>query len=417
MTVSLLASSAIAGCLVLGAPLWAGAWGLPGAAAAIRIFAIAQFGQSAAAVPLALLRRRLEFGRAAVLETTAIVAGMGLGVALAVRFHSAAALAAGQAGGAILLFIATALSTGHDLRPSFDRGEVRGITAFASQVSVLGLVSFLTLTLPSWFVARAFGATTLGFYSRARQMAELPADYAGTGIYRVIYPLYGRVRDSAVRTRTLLSEAVTLTTGIVWPVFALIAGASPLLIAVVLGPRWHSAASLLSLFCLAVSAAVPTGLLTNCAEALGWMRVIAVRQAVLLTCTVAILGAALLAGATVEGMLAGLAAAQWLTYGITLSPFVRSELVSRRVAGIEQGMHALIAAAAYGLAWLCTSLTGGFPSPVRLGCLAATVAAGLAILTIGRARFPAGRVLSRRLAQLAPAGRGRGQWRLRPSIR
>jgi MFS family permease len=61
----------------------------------------------------------------------------------------------------------------------------------------------------------------LGLYSRAALIVGLPATYLTTGVTKVLYPLYGRVREDLVRTRTLLGEGLILTTGLTWPFFAL----------------------------------------------------------------------------------------------------------------------------------------------------------------------------------------------------
>lgn len=402
ITTLLAASLLVAVAVALAAPLLAGAWGVPAAAWAIRVFALALLLQSAAAVPLALLRRDLRFRRAAVVETGAIVAGMGVGVGLAIELHSAVALALGQAAGTAAMVVLASRAAGYVLRPAFDRADAAKLATFAGQVGGLGFLAYCTSILPSLFIGRQFGAAVLGWFSRARQMAELPADYAVSSIYRVVYPLYGRVRGDATRTRTLLREALGLTTGLTWPVFAFIAGAAPLLVAVVLGPRWEETAPLLTLFALGVCAAIPTGLLTNCAEAFGWMRIIALRQAALLAGVVAVLALVKVANRDADELLLGVAVVQWVVYCATLLPFARRELLNIRDLAVEHGVHAAIAALAFGVGAACTSVADAGSTAVQALALAAAAALLFTVLVLAHPLIPAGRILARRLKQVAP---------------
>jgi len=402
IAIAVAASLVVAAGIVLGAPLWADAWGVPEAAWAIRAFAVALLFQSAATVPLALLRRDLRFGRAAAIETGAIVAGMTAGVVLAVILHSALALALGQVAGTAALLLSAAGNAHYDLRPTFDRADARALAGFAGQVGGLGFLAYCTSMLPSLFVARQFGAAVLGLFSRARQMAELPADYAVSSVYRVIYPLYGRVRDDTARTRTLLREALGLSTGLAWPAFAFLAGAAPAVVAVVLGPRWQGAAPLLSLCALGVCAAIPTGLLTNCAEAFGWMRIIAFRQVALLAGVAAVLVVARVAHGSAGALLLGVAGVQWAVYVATLLPFVRRELLAPRELAAEHGLHAAVALFAFGLGVACAEAAGGASTAIRACVLLAGAILLCAVLILVHPVIPAGRILVRRLTQVAP---------------
>jgi PST family polysaccharide transporter len=402
LTLSLASSFVVSGGLLVCASLWASAWGVPEAAPAVRVIALALFLTSAAAVPIALLRRHFQFGRAEVIETGSLVIAMGAGVALAIEAHSALALASGQALGAAALLVAAGTMTRDELRLSFDRAEARELFTFASQVSGLTTLAYFVLTAPAWFTARVFGASVLGLYSRAYMIVAVPATYASHSLYKVLYPLYGRIRDDRARTRAVLDEGLTLTTGIAWPLFALIAGAAPVVVTVLLGSRWDGASSLVPLLALAACAYIPCGLLTNAAEAMGWMRIVAARQLALLIGVITTLIASYAADLGLTWVLAGVAAVNWAAYLLTLSPFVRRSLLDAGSAVREQAIHAGVALAVYGLAVAVVQATAGAPLAVQVGAVIGAAILVFGALAVGRSWFPAGGVLSKRLAQVAP---------------
>ena len=405
VTLALTSSLIVSSCLWFGGALWANAWGLPDAAWVVRVAGVTLFLQVGATVPIAMLRRTLRFGRATVIETSAGVTAMGLGVLLAFQFHSAMALAVGQLGGAALLLAAALASGKTQMTPSYDRAEARELFVFASQVGGLGFLDYLTVSMPAWFIARTFGATTLGWYSRASLMAELPASYSMTSIYKVIYPLYGRIRDDISRVKALLSESLSLATGFLWPPFGVVAGGAPLLVRVLLGPKWADAATLFALLCLGICAAIPSGLLTNYAEAMGWMRLIAVRQVALLGGVIGALVIAYMLHLDIESLLLLYAGVLWLTYVFTLAPFVRNGLLDIRSLAETQLIHGALGGLCFVAAFGSVRLTATSSLVVQLATLGATTIVSFASLLALRSWFPAGQVLATRLRQTeAPVG-------------
>lgn len=417
MTLSLASSLLLALALWLGASLWARAWGVPEAAGVVRVIAIMILLTSAATVPVALIRRRLQFGKAAIFETSSAVMGLAVGVALAIELHSALALALGQAVGAATLLVAASATVRDEVRLSFDGGDARELFAFAGQVGGLNFGAYVAGMLPSLFTARVFGPSVLGLYSRANLIVTLPLTYAATSIYKILFPLYGRVRDDLRRTRIFLDEGLTLTTGLGWPLFALVAGASPVIVGVLLGPDWEGAAVLVALFALIACGDLPSDLLISTAQALGWMRLVATRQIVLLGGVAATLATVHLADLGLTWLLAGVAAAQWAGYVVLLSPFVRRGFLEARSVVRGQAIHAGAALGAYGVAAGCAHAVDGAPIAVQVVSLTAVAVAVCAALLASRSWFPASRVLGHRLDQLAPNRRGFRVLRLGASVR
>ena len=417
-TVLSLASSAVVAVAVwAGASPWAHSWGVPDAARVVRVIAISLFLTSAATVPAALIRRRLRFGTAVVVETGSQVIALAAGVVLAFHLHSALALALGQVVGASALLVGSVGMTKGELRLGFDRGDAREVFTFAGQVSVLNFSSYLANTAPGWFVARVFGASVLGLYSRASLIVGLPLTYLITSVMKVLYPIYGRVRDDVVRTKILLDEGLTLTTGFVWPLFALVAGASPLVVRILLGERWHSAAPLVALTALIACGDIGCGLLTNAAEAFGWMRLVAMRQIAFFSGVAATLATVHVARLGLNWVLVGVAASQWAAYILTLVPFVRLRFLRARSVAVAQAIHAGVALAAYGVVVACVRAVEGAPLAVQAVTVAVVATAVYATILVSRSWYPAGRVLGRRLAQVAPAAIGWPLLRLKASAR
>jgi O-antigen/teichoic acid export membrane protein len=387
---------------------WANAWGVPKAAGLIRILAVSMLVTSAAIVPVVLIRHRLRFGLGAALDTGTQLIGLGVSVALAFALHSPVALAVGQLVSAGCLLVIACSIVRRELRITFVRSEARELVTFSSQVSALSLGAYTANTAPSWFASRTYGAAVLGLYSRANLIVGLPHTYLVTGVMKILYPLYGRVRNDLARTRALIQEGLTLSTGLAWPAYALLAGAAPVVVRVLLGDRWQDAAPLVALCALIACGDFPCSLLTNAAEALGWMRAISLRQFVFLAGVGTSIAVAHFAGLDLRWLLAGVAVAQWLAYGLTLVPFVERGLLASRPLLRTQSIHAAIALVVYAVMLGATTAADGWPIAAQVACVAAVALLACAALVRFRARYPAGRLLARRVATIAPET---GGWR------
>jgi O-antigen/teichoic acid export membrane protein len=411
-TLCLTAGGAAAVAVWLLADPWANAWGIPKAAELIRILAPTMFVTSAATVPVVLIRHDLRFRLGALLDTGTQVIGLGTSVALAFAYHSAVALAVGQLVAAVCLLVIAGAVVRRRLRPASVRSEARELITFSSQISALSLGAYTANTAPSWFASRAYGSAVLGLYSRANLIVGLPHNYLFTGVVKVLYPLYGRVRNDVVRTRTLVDEGLTLSTGLVWPAYALLAGAAPVVVRILLGSRWQDAAPLLALCALIACGDFPCSLLTNAAEALGWMRTISVRQLVFLLGVGASIAVAHYAVLDLPWLLAGIAVVQWLVYGLTLVPFVKRGLLSAGLVLRAQLLHAAVALGAYAVMLGVTTASADWPPVAQVLCVAMVALGVCAMLVRFRGWYPAGQVLSRRIAAIVPNS-GRRHW-LRP---
>jgi O-antigen/teichoic acid export membrane protein len=386
---------------------WSDAWHVQRALPLIRVFAFTLLLGSCATVPLALLRRGLRFGSAAAVETGTQVIGVTVGVVLAIQMHSAMALAIGQAVTAAFLLVAVVALTSRELKLDFGFSEAKRLFSFAGQVSVLNAGFFCLYAAPSWIVARMFGASTLGLYSRANVIVGLPLSYLTTGLTKVMYPLHGHIGTQVARMRTLLGEAIALATGFAWPLFALVAGAAGIIVQVLLGPSWHGTTPLLQICVLIACGNLPWVLLTNAAEALGWMRLVWVRQAVYLIalCT----GIALIhfAALGVTELLLVVAAAQWAAYGLMVVSFVRRGYLDSRLMARSHLIHGAVALGAFGGSALCARLLSRSPIGLRVLGELVTALVVVLVLVIARSRIPATRLLGERLEYVVPGGRAR----------
>jgi O-antigen/teichoic acid export membrane protein len=256
--------------LIVAEP-WAHAWGVPSAERLVRWYALPIIFTSGAVIPLALLQRALRFRIGAVAEAVGSVGGTLVGVAGAAYTHDATALVIGQAFGALATMVISAVATRDELRFGYSAREAKRLLPFAAKVSAQNLIYFVILTVPTWFISRRFGTEDLGLYSRVSLLVTLPLNYLALGVTKAMYPVYARVRADRHVLAHVVTDILSLVS-VLWVGFLVVAAASPVIVDVLLGTRWHRAASFLPPLAVFACVSLTFVVASNVLEALGLLR-------------------------------------------------------------------------------------------------------------------------------------------------
>ena len=270
-------------CAVALAPIWAHVWQVAGAARVVRVLAI-QIGLApVATIYVAQLRRALRFRLASVVEVTGQMIGFVVGVLLVARLHSVEALAWAQVIGTATT-AALALPSAHLGRPRWSTAIAREMVPFSLRVSLQNFGFFAINTVPQWFAARVFGPAQLGQYSRANLLVGLPLTQIASASTRATYPAYAHLRETEVFANALRRITVAVS-GLGVLMFGILAGSAPLVVRLLLGPHWATAAQLVPALCLGAVVTLIFTIWANTLEFLAQFSVVTRSQAILLVGT------------------------------------------------------------------------------------------------------------------------------------
>lgn len=224
-------------------------------------------------VPEALLRRGLRFRSLATIDVVSFAVGyLGVGITAARMGAGVWSLVAATLSQSVIRTLAIILVERRGLRLGWSRHAVRRIASFGSQVTAIGVVNNVTATLPTMFIGRVLGSGLLGQFGRADMLIRLPIERLTSTVSRVLFPALATVNLEPKRFLAGYSIAIAVAAAMILPASSLTALLAAPLVAVVLGPGWEQAASVLPL----LAATVALGYLTHFAgvtlEALGRLR-------------------------------------------------------------------------------------------------------------------------------------------------
>ncbi len=198
------------------------------------------------AVANALVRRQLRFRALAAIDFGSYAIAYPLvGVALAWAGAGTASLVAAAITQAALLSGFSWLAARHRLRPKWVRSRVRSLVHFGGWVSVTGFMDFLGGNADTFAVGRFSGTATLGQYNRATLLVGLPAYHVVNNANRVLLPSFSRIQAQEDRFRVAYVGGMALLLAFVIPMVAVTIALAAPMVAVLFGPQWQFAATLI----------------------------------------------------------------------------------------------------------------------------------------------------------------------------
>ncbi len=216
--------------------------GSPAASQAIAVLSVTLLLGGATVVPYALLQRRFQqrelffvFLTDFIVSTTVTLVLIGLG-------WGVLALAVGRVSAQIVSTIMQFAFARVLPRFGVDRSVVRPVLAFGLPIAAANLLSWALLNADNVILARAVGATALGYYVLAFNISNWPMSALSSVVRSISLPYFSRAGSAtdAVSTVTALAWALALPAG------GVLAVLSAPVIAVVYGERWLPAAPVLA---------------------------------------------------------------------------------------------------------------------------------------------------------------------------
>jgi len=251
-TFAVLLGAVMAALLASVAPL--GVWLLrdPRVTPVLRLLAAGFAVQGAAVVAGALLRRRLDFRRLFVIDTCSYVLGYGaVAVTLAFLGYGVWSLVWGGLAQSLLASCALLGAARHSVRPLLARRELKELLHFGFGASVSACVNYVALNADNFVVGRWMGAASLGLYSRAYSLMNLPYTYAASALTGVLFPAFAEVQADTARLRRAYLLATQFTAMLAASAMATMAIAAPHLVRSLYGPRWIGVVAPLQILCVA----------------------------------------------------------------------------------------------------------------------------------------------------------------------
>jgi PST family polysaccharide transporter len=196
----------------------------------------------------ALLSRQLAFHITVKIELVASIIGYGgVAVGMAALGYGYWSLVGGTLAQAFLSSVLTVFAARHSLSPLLGRREVRDLLGFSSGVTVVRVINYFALQGDYFVIGRMMSAASVGFYSRAYALMQLPQTFLGMALTRVLFPAAARVQADGDRFRRAYLSTFSLSVAISLPISLGMVVLAPELVLTLYGDSWTQTVPLLQI--------------------------------------------------------------------------------------------------------------------------------------------------------------------------
>jgi len=245
-TISVVASLLFFAVAWVTAAPFAQAMGDPAATPVVRLLLVSVLINGAVATPAALLQRDFRQGTRMIVDQVNVWSGAIVSIALALAGFGAMSLAIGRIVGTVLSAGLFVLYSPLPYRFGLNREHLRALLSFGLPLAGVSVIVFAVGYADQLVVGNLLGATMLGFYVLAFNLASWPVSMFSQPLRSVAPAAFARLQHSPEAMRTAYLAFLRVVSAVAVPVCFMIAGAAEPVIRFVYGERWAPAAQALS---------------------------------------------------------------------------------------------------------------------------------------------------------------------------
>lgn len=189
-------------------------------------------------IHVTLLKKCLDFKTQAKISVLSVIISGPVGIFLAYNGYGVWSLAVQQfCSNAVRVFLLWILCT---WRPSmtFRFSALRQMFGYGSRLFASGLLDRIFHNIYSLVIGKLFSAVSLGHYTRAFSLQQMPADVLNDIVGRVAFPLFSSMQHETVLLRSEFKKIFVTLAYLTFPIFIALACVAEPLVIVLLTDKW-----------------------------------------------------------------------------------------------------------------------------------------------------------------------------------
>lgn len=215
-----------------------------------RVIALTFMLSGLATIPLALMRRRLDFGRLAIINVVMAAVTQLSGIALALHGFGYWALSVAMVLGTLASTLMALGACRMPIRRPSLRADLRPLLNYGSHVMIFGLLGFVALSAHNLILGIYHDAESVGLYHRAFMIMMLLMAQLSDPLGNVVTPVLARLQTDLASYRSHYLESLRLFMLFSAALSVLLYACAGEIVAILLGPGWERSVGLLQVFAI-----------------------------------------------------------------------------------------------------------------------------------------------------------------------
>jgi O-antigen/teichoic acid export membrane protein len=227
-----------------------------------------------------LLERNLRFKELFLVSFMSYLFGyVPVGICLAVLDYGAWSLVAALLAQTVISCILLFKICPHSIVPSLASRELIQLLTYGGGHTLSKIFNFGAQKGDYFVVGRFLGAEVLGMYERAFRIMQLPGQYIGQVIFKVLFPAMARIQNQPLRLAKVYLSGLGIVNAILFPSSVILIVLSPELLLILLGPNWVDVTLPLQILLGGIAFRSTVGLSDSLSRAVGAVYQSAIRRA------------------------------------------------------------------------------------------------------------------------------------------
>lgn len=226
------------GVLYFCAPAIGAFYAMPDLAKPLRVLALMLFPGTLNSIQIAIISRKMDFKQVFRSSVVGIVLAGGIGIVLAYKGAGIWALVAQNLVNVTTTCVVMCFTV--HWRPRFvcNMTRVKILFSYGWKMLLSGLLDTLYNDLYSLVIGKKYDAGTLGYYNRGKQFPQFVIDGINGAVQSVLLPAMSAEQDDREKVKLLTRNSVMLSSYILFPMMAGLAGVATPLIRLLLTEKW-----------------------------------------------------------------------------------------------------------------------------------------------------------------------------------
>lgn len=235
------------------APLIGKFYNMPDIVLPLRILALMLLPGALNSVQLAKVSREMNFKKVFISNVAGIVIAGIAGIVIALMGGGLWALVAQTMLNIFVACFVMFLSV--RWRPRFvcQLHRVKILFAFGWKMLVSGLIDTLYQDLRSLVIGKKYNSGTLGYYNRGKQFPQFIINAINSSVQSVMLPAMASEQDDKTKVKTLMRSSITLSSYIIFPMMAGLAGVATPLVSLLLTDKWLPCVPYMQIYCFTLA--------------------------------------------------------------------------------------------------------------------------------------------------------------------
>lgn len=239
--------------IFFAAPAIAVFYEMPDIVGPLRVLALMLIPGAMNSVQLAKVSRELNFRKVFTSNIAAIVISGATGIAIALMGGGLWALVTQTMLNVMIASIVMLFTVQWKPRLICNWKRIRVLFAFGWKILVSGLLDTLFQDIRSLVIGKKYDSETLAFYNRGKQFPQFIVNAVNSAVQSVMLPVMSAKQDDVSQVKEIARTSITVSSYIMLPMMAGLAGVAAPLIELLLTETWMPCVPYLQIYCFSLA--------------------------------------------------------------------------------------------------------------------------------------------------------------------